>query len=55
MRVNITCYMSSVLIACMLTLQGGVYMFSVRGVREQKGTTIVDSFYVNLHEQYIIK
>ena len=37
-------------------------MFSVRGVsecliylREQKGATIVDSFYVNLHEQYIIK
>ena len=33
----------------------GGYMFSVRGVRDQKGSTIVDSFCVNLHEQYTVK
>ena len=44
------------------TTWGGFYMFSFRGVsecvmylREQKGTTIVDSFYINLHEQYTVK
>ena len=44
------------------TTWGGFYMFSVRGVseclihlREQKGATIVDSFYITLHEQYTVK
>ena len=44
------------------TTWGGFYMFSFGGVseyviylREQKGTTIVDSFYINLHKQYIVK
>ena len=44
------------------TTWGGFYMFSFRGVsecvmylKEQKGTTIVDSFYINLHKQYIVK
>ena len=44
------------------TTWGGFYMFSFRGVsecvmylREQTGTTIVDSFYINLHKQYIVK
>ena len=37
-------------------------MFSFRGIsecvmylKEQTGTTIVDLFYINLHEQYIVK
>ena len=41
---------------------GGFDMFSVRGVsecliylKEQKGATIVDSFYINLDEQYTVK
>ena len=41
---------------------GGFNMFSIRGVsecliylREQKGATIVDSFYITLHEQYTVK
>ena len=44
------------------TTWGGFDMFSIRGVsecliylKEQKGATIVDSFYVNLHEQYTAK
>ena len=44
------------------TIWGGFYMFSFRGVsecdmclREQTGTTIVDSFYINLDEQYTVK
>ena len=44
------------------TTWGGFYMFSSRGVsecvmylREQKGTTIVNSFYINLHKQYTVK
>ena len=44
------------------TTWGGFDMFSVKGVsecliylKEQKGATIVHSFYVNLHEQYIVK
>ena len=44
------------------TIWGGVYMFSFRGVsehvmylREQIRTTKVDSFYINLHEQYTVK
>ena len=44
------------------TIWGGFYMFSSRGVsecviclREQIGTMIVDSFYINLHKQYIVK
>ena len=43
------------------TTWGGFYMFSFRGVsefvmhlKEQTGTTIVDSFYINLHEQYLV-
>ena len=44
------------------TTWGGFYMFSFRGVsecdmclREQTGATIVDSFYINLDEQYTVK
>ena len=44
------------------TTWGGFYIFSFRGVsecvmclREQTGITIVDSFYITLHEQYIVK
>ena len=44
------------------TTWGGFYMFSVRGVseclihlREQKGATIVETFYITLHEQYTVK
>ena len=44
------------------TTWGGFNMFNVRGVSEcviylseQKGTTIVDSFYINLHKQYTVK
>ena len=44
------------------TIWGGFYIFSSRGVsecvmclREQTGTTIVDSFYINLDEQYTVK
>ena len=45
-----------------ITTWGGFYMVSSRGVsecviflKEQKGTTIADSFYITLHEQYIVK
>ena len=38
------------------TTWGGFYMFSFRGVSEHViGTIIVDSFYINLHEQYLVK
>ena len=44
------------------TIWGGFHMFSSRGVSEcviyskkQTGTTIVDSFYINLYEQYTVK
>ena len=44
------------------TTWGGFYMFRFGGVseciiysKEQKGTTIVDSFYINLHDQYTVK
>ena len=44
------------------TTWGGFHMLSFRGVSEcviylteQKGTTIVNSFYVNLREQYTVK
>ena len=44
------------------TTWGGFYMFSSKGVsecimclREQTETTIVDSFYINLDEQYTVK
>ena len=44
------------------TTWGGFDMFNSRGVsecvmhlRKQKGTTIVDSFHINLHEQYTVK
>ena len=44
------------------TIWGGFYMFSSRGVsehviylREQIRTTIVNSLYINLHEQYTVK
>ena len=34
------------------TTWGGFYIFSFRGVSEHViGTIIVDSFYINLHEQ----
>ena len=44
------------------TIWGGFYMSSSRGVSEcviylkkQTGTTIVESFYINLYEQYTVK
>ena len=44
------------------TTWGGFDMFSVKGVsecliylKEQKGATIVDLFYITLHEQYTVK
>ena len=41
------------------TIWGGFYMFSVSKcdmcLREQTETTIVDSFYINLDEQYTVK
>ena len=44
------------------TTWGGFYMLSFGGVsgcvmhlKEQKETTIVDSFHINLHEQYTVK
>ena len=44
------------------TTWGGFDMFSSRGVsecvmylKEQTGATIVDSFYITLHEQYTVK
>ena len=44
------------------TTWGGFYMFRFEGVseyiiylKEQKGATIVDSFYITLHEQYTVK
>ena len=44
------------------TTWGSFYIFSFGGVskcviylREQKETTIVNSFYINLHEQYTVK
>ena len=55
-------YIISVDSICINTTWGGFYMFSFGGVsecviylKEQKGTTLVDSFYITLHEQYTVK
>ena len=44
------------------TTWGSLYMFGFEGdsecviyLKEQKGITIVDSFYITLHELYIVK